>query len=154
VIIKRNIALNITFYIISITFYLFLSFIFYRLLLELNLYFLFITIPMLFLFTILSLSNILKLIITLFGIKYGQNDNDEIVESSEKIINYVNKVTRNTLIAIFITLLTSVMILDITICLIDQKITLLSISIVIWVLIYYSLFVALTNMIRQEVRSL
>lgn len=109
---------------------------------------------MLFLFTILLISSTIKLVLTFIGIKYGQNDNDEIIDFAEKAINYTNKTTRNILIGIFTALLTSVMILDITICLIDQEITLLSISIVIWVLIYYVLFTALTNMIRQEVRAI
>ena len=68
-------------------------------------------------------------------------------------IDKVNTMTKYTLVAIFIALLLSIMILDITICFIKDKIVLLSISIVIWFLIGYFLYDFISYKMRKKIRE-
>ena len=138
--INRNEIINITLYIVSITLYLFITIFLYLLLYRVNPYYLFVIIPVLFLFTILSLSQFIKIIITLLTLYFRKNGNELNEKNMYKFLNGLNTMTKNTLIAIFIALLTSIMILDVAICLTKQKIVLLSLSIVVWYLIYSFLF--------------
>lgn len=149
---KRNKILNITFYTISIIIYLFISYFIYKLLTIVPFYYLFILIPSLFLFCTLLLVNIIKTILTIVSMVFGRNDNDEINDYIYRLISKINQLCKYILIAIFISLLTSVMILDLIYCLNKEKYTFAAISIVIWVLSYYLLFSNIVKMIRKQIR--
>lgn len=149
---KRNKILRVTFYIISITFYSLLSLIAYKLLLESNYYNLLIIIPLFLLLITLIISNVIKLLLTIISMLFGRNDNTEVNDFIANKITTINRLSKYVLIAIFITLLTSVMILDIIICVNEAKYELLSISIVIWILSYHALFKIIVKIIRKEIR--
>lgn len=143
---------NITSYIISITFYLILSLIMYNLIIKLHYYYLFVTIPMLFLFMSLGLTNIIKLFLTIISMVFGRNDNNEVLEYIDNQINSINRLCKYTLTAIFITLLSSLMILDIIYCISKEQYTFIAISIVIWILLYYLLFSNIIKRIKEEIK--
>jgi len=149
---KRNKMWNITSYIISITFYLILSLIMYNLIIKLHYYYLFVTIPMLFLFMSLGLTNIIKLFLTIISMVFGRNDNNEVLEYIDNQINSINRLCKYTLTAIFITLLSSLMILDIIYCISKEQYTFIAISIVIWILLYYLLFSNIIKRIKEEIK--
>ena len=151
--INRNEILNITLYIVSVTLYIFLSLLLYLSLYRVNPYYLFVIIPVLFLFTILSLSQLIKIILTLLLLNFRKNGNYTSEEKMYLTIDKVNTMTKYTLVAIFIALLLSIMILDITICFIKDKIVLLSISIVIWFLIGYFLYDFISYKMRKKIRE-
>ena len=151
--IKRNELLNITFYVISITLYIILSVLLYLSLNKVNPYYLFVIIPSLFLFTILSLSELIKIIITLLLLLFRNNGNYTSEEKMYIAIDKINIMTKYTLIAIFIALLISIMILDITLCLVKGEMLILSISIVVWFLIGYFLYGFISNKIRNKIRE-
>ena len=150
---SRNEILNITFYIITITVCMFIALLLILSLHSMNPYYLFIAIPVLFLTIILSLSNFIKIILTLLLMGLRRNGNFTTVDTMRNIIDGVNKITKNTLIAIFISLLTSVMILDIALCLYKDEINLLSYSLVMWIVIYYYLFDFIKYKIRKDIRE-
>ena len=143
---------NITSYIISITFYLILSLIMYNLIIKLHYYYLFVTIPMLFLFMSLGLTNIIKLFLTIISMVFGRNDNNEVLEYIDNQINSINRLCKYTLTAIFITLLSSLMILDIIYCISKEQYTFIAISIVIWILLYYLLFSNIIKRIKEQIK--
>lgn len=149
---KRNKVLNITLNIVVITFFLMCFVINYQLLIELKYYYLFVTLPMLFLSLIMILSSIIKLLLIISSLIFGRHDNDEVSEYIEKIIKKVNNLTKYILIGIFTTLLTSVMILDIILCVAHDKYLLVALSIVVWILLYYILFKQIVRIIRKEIR--
>ena len=149
---KRNKILNITFYIISIIFYTIISYFIYKLLVAVSYYYLFILIPLLFLFCTLNIINIVKMLLTIVQMVFGRNDNNEVSEYIDKLIKSTNQLCKYFLIAIFTSLLTSVMILDIIYCLNKEKYTFIAFSIVIWILLYYFLFNYIVKMIRKQIR--
>ena len=130
----------ITGYIAIITILFVVSIYFYKLLLIANKYYLFIVIPILFMSVATGLFNLIKLILTIVTMIFDRNDNDEIPKFMNKVVYNVNQIYKYTLIAIFITLLTSVMILDVMLCVTFEQFFLLAISIVIWILLYYLIF--------------
>lgn len=83
---------------------------------------------------------------------FGRNDNTEISEFIDNAIKKVKNICNYTLIGIFTALLTSVMILDIILCVVFEKYVLVALSIVIWVLLYYMLFTEVIKMIKKEIR--
>lgn len=149
---KRNKILNITTYIISITFYMFIFFIFYKFLLDLHFYYLFITIPVLFLLLSLTISNIIKMFLTIISMVFGRNGNEETIIFIAKAIDFINRITKYTLIGIFTTLLSSIMILDIIMCVNDGNYSLLIISSIIWIVLFYSILKVIVKMIKKEIR--
>lgn len=151
-ILKRNKLLSITSYIISIIIYLTLSLVIYGLLVKLHYYYLFVTIPMLFLFCLLTITNIIKLILTIVSMVFGRNDNDEIIEFIDDKIDGTNTLCKYTLIGIFLTLLFSIMVLDIIYCVIKEKYTFVAFSIVIWILLYYMIFRIIIKILRNEIK--
>ena len=62
-----------------------------------------------------------------------------------------NQIYKYTLIGIFIALITSVMILDIMLCVTFENYFLLTISIVIWILLYYLIFRIIVGVIKKEI---
>ena len=62
----------------------------------------------------------------------------------------VNRITKYSLIGLFLTFLTSVMILDIILCINKEKYTLVAISIVVWVLLHTLLFKNIIELVRSE----
>ena len=151
--IKRNDILNITFYIISFTMYSFISLLLYLSLYRVHPYYLFILIPLVFLFTILSWNQLIKKILTLIILMFRNGGNYTSEEKVYLAIDKVNSITKYILIAVFITLLVSIMILDITYCLIKDEITLLSLSIVVWFLIGYFLYDYISYKFRKKIRE-
>lgn len=149
---KRNKLLNITLNIVIITIFLLAFVINTQLLLELKYYYLFVTIPMLFLCLTMIISSIIKLLLVISSLIFGRHDNDEVNEYIEKIINKINDLTKYVLIGIFTTLLTSVMVLDIILCVLNEKYLLVALSIVVWILLYYILFRQIVKLIRKEIR--
>ena len=149
---KRNKLLSITLNIVIITIFLLAFVINTQLLLELKYYYLFVTIPMLFLCLTMIISSIIKLLLVISSLIFGRHDNDEVNEYIEKIINKINDLTKYVLIGIFTTLLTSVMVLDIILCVLNEKYLLVALSIVVWILLYYILFRQIVKIIRKEIR--
>ena len=150
--INRNSFLEITKCIVSISIFLVLSIVFYELILKMHYFYLFITIPMLFLFITITLENIIIMFFQISKLIFGRNDNTEISEFIDKAIKKVKKICNYTLIGVFTALLTSVMILDIILCVVFEKYLLVALSIVIWVLLYYILFTEEFKMIKKEIR--
>ncbi|MBE6145401.1 MAG: hypothetical protein E7171_02145 [Firmicutes bacterium] len=148
---KRHKFKLITGYIAVITIFFVLSIIFYNLLLTTNKYYLFIVIPLLFLSISTSLFNLLKLLFTIVSFMFSKNDNDEVLKSINKRIYEINQLYKYTLIGIFIALLTTVMILDIIVCVTFEKFNLLAISIVIWILLYYSIFYIIVKIVKKQI---
>lgn len=149
---KRNKLLNITLNIVVITIFLMAFVINNQLLLELKYYYLFVTIPMLFLCVVMIISSVIKLLLIISSLIFGRHDNDEVSEYIEKIIKKINNLTKYVLIGVFTALLTSVMILDITLCVLNDKYLLVALSIVVWILLYYILFKQIVRLIRKEIR--
>ena len=141
----------ITGYIAIITILFVVSIYFYKLLLIANKYYLFIVIPILFMSVATGLFNLIKLILTIVTMIFDRNDNDEIPKFMNKVVYNVNQIYKYTLIAIFITLLTSVMILDVMLCVSFVQFFLLAISIVIWILLYYLIFHIIVGIIKKEI---
>ena len=141
----------ITGYIAIITILFVVSIYFYKLLLIANKYYLFIVIPILFMSVATGLFNLIKLILTIVTMIFDRNDNDEIPKFMNKVVYNVNQIYKYTLIAIFITLLTSVMILDVMLCVTFEQFFLLAISIVIWIILYYLIFHIIVGIIKKEI---
>ncbi len=150
--VKRDKLLNITSYIISIVIYVALAFLIYRMLVVVNYYYLFAIIPLLFMFCTLTLTNIIKLILTLVSMIFGQNGNDEVLDFIDKRIEGTNRLCKYTLIGIFLTLLFSIMLLDIIYCIYKEKYTFVALSIVIWILLFYLLFRIIVKIIKKEIK--
>ena len=150
--INRNSFLEITKCIVNISIFLVLSIVFYELILRLHYFYLFITIPMLFLFITITLENIIIMFFQISKLIFGRNDNTEVSDFIEKSIKKVKSISKYTLIGVFTALLTSVMILDIILCVVIEKYILVALSIVIWVLLYYMLFTEVIKMIKREIR--
>ena len=150
--VNRNSFLEITKCIVGISLFLVLSIVFYDLILRLHYFYLFITIPMLFLFITITLENIIIMFFQISKIIFGRNDNTEVSEFIEKSIRKVKNISKYVLIGVFTALLTSVMILDIILCVVFEKYILVALSIVIWVLLYYMLFTEVIKMIKKEIR--
>lgn len=148
---KRHKFKLITGYIATITIFFVLSIYFYRLLLVTHRYYIFIVLPVLFLSISVSLFNLLKLLLTIVSFIFGRNDNDETVKSIDKRIYDVNQLYKYTLIGIFVSLLTVVMILDIILCVTFEQFFLLAISIVIWILLYYLVFYVIIKIIKKQI---
>jgi hypothetical protein len=148
---KRHKFKLVTGYIAVITIFFVLSIIFYNLLLTTNKYYLFVVIPVLFLCISTSLFNLLKLLFTIVSFAFCKNDNDEVLKSINKKIYEINQLYKYTLIGIFIALLTTVMILDIIVCVTFEKFNLLAISIVIWILLYYSIFYVIIKAVKKQI---
>ena len=146
---KRHKFKLVTGYIAVITIFFVLSIVFYNLLLTVNKYYLFIVLPILFLSISTTLFNLLKLIFTIVSFAFCKNDNDEVLKSINKRIYEINQLYKYTLIGIFIALLTTVMILDIIVCVTFEEYTLLAISIVVWILLYYSIFYVIIKIVRK-----
>lgn len=141
----------VTSYIAIITIFFVLSIYFYRLLLITNQYYLFIVIPILFLSISVCLFNLIKLLLTIVSFIFGRHDNDETVKSINNKIYSVNQLYKYTLIGIFLTLITTVMILDIILCVTFEQYILLSISIVIWILLYYVIFYIIIRIVKKQI---
>ena len=148
---KRHKFKLLTGYIAVITIFFILSIIFYNLLLTANKYYLFIIVPLLFLSISTSLFNLLKLLFTIVSFAFSKNDNDEVLKVISKKIYDINQFYKYTLIGIFLSLLTTVMILDIIVCVTFEKFNLLAISIVIWILLYYSIFYIIIKIVKRQI---
>ena len=147
---SRNKLLSVTFYIICILAYVFASYVSYNLLFELNYYLLILTIPSLLLFLSLAVSSTMKLLIIVFSMIFGQNDNTEVNEYSAALINYINRIERYVLFGLFLAFLSSIMIYDIILCAKKEQYTLISFSIVIWIFLHYLLFKNIINLVKNE----
>lgn len=149
--IKRNKLLTITMNILSITLYSSLSIIVYKLLIGLNYYHLFITIPLLLLLTTLIISSSLKLVLIIISMFFNYNKKEMLKYINGKI-SYINDISIYILIGIFISLLTSFMVLDIILCLRFSNYNLLIISLAIWTLLYYYLLSFILKFMKKEIR--
>lgn len=141
----------ITGYIAIVTILFVISIYLYKLLLITDKYYLFIVIPILFMCVATGLFNLTKLILTIVTMVFDRNDNDEVPKFMNKVIYGINQLYKYTLIGIFIALLTSVMILDIILCVTFEQFFLLAISIVIWILLYYLIFHIIVGVIKKEI---
>ena len=148
---KGTILKLITGYIVSITIFFVLSVYLYNLLITTNKYYLFIVIPILFMSLSTGLLNLLKLILTIVSFIFDRNDNDEVIKLISKVIRGLNQFYKYILIAIFISLLTTVMILDVILCVTYQQYILLAISIVIWIMLYYIIFYIIVSAIKRRI---
>ena len=137
---KRSKALMMTFYVVCILLYCLTTAICYKLMISIRPYFLFIIIPLLLLFLILFLSTFSKMCLIILSSVFGKNGNDEVNDGADKALIQINKFTKYSLIALFITFLTTVMILDIILCVNKERYTLLAISIVVWILLHTLIF--------------
>ncbi len=149
---EKHRGLSLFIYIISIAFYVAGIFIIYKFLLELHFYYLFITIPLLFLLATLSIVNFIKSIFVIISMIFGRNDNSEVNNGLKKCFAFINRTCKYVLIGIFTALLTSIMILDVILCIHKSLYILVSLSIVVWLLLYYILFRVVVKMIKKEIR--
>ncbi len=149
---EKNSILRLITYIASIVFYLVGIVAIYKFLFDLHYYYLFVTIPLLFLLVTLLIVNFIKMICTIISMIFGRNDNSEVNNSIKNILTYVNRICKYILIGIFAALLTSIMALDIIICIHKSLYILVSLSIVVWILLYYILFRVVVKMIRKEIK--
>ncbi len=147
---KRSKALMMTFYVVCILLYCLTTAICYKLMISIRPYFLFIIIPLLLLFLILFLSTFSKMCLIILSSVFGKNGNDEVNDGADKALIQINKFTKYSLIALFITFLTTVMILDIILCVNKERYTLLAISIVVWILLHTLIFREIIILIRNE----
>ena len=145
-------VLSLVVYMFCITLYSLLAAFLYGTFLSFHFYYLFVTIPLFFLLVTLIIVNIIKMIIILIAMIFGRNDNDEVNVKMQDGMGYVNRLCKYVLIAIFVALLTSIMILDIVLCVKNNLYLLLSLSIVIWLLLYYVLFRIIIKVIKREIR--
>ncbi len=145
-------VLSLVVYMFCITLYSLLAAFLYGTFLNFHFYYLFVTIPLFFLLVTLIIVNIIKMIIILIAMIFGRNDNDEVNVKMQDGMGYVNRLCKYVLIAIFVALLTSIMILDIVLCVKNNLYLLLSLSIVIWLLLYYVLFRIIIKVIKREIR--
>ncbi len=150
--IKRGKLMTITAYVISIIIYSLLAITIYNSLIKLHYYYLFITIPILFLLCSLIIFNFIKICLMAISLLFDGSDNKEIENVINKKIDDTNRIFKYVLIGIFIALLTSIMILDIIFCISKGEYEFTAISIVIWVLLYYLLFLKIVKMIKREIR--
>ena len=148
--VSRNKLLSITFYTVCIIAYVFVSFVFYNSLFKLNYYLLIITIPALLLFLSLAISSTMKLLIIVFSMIFGRNDNDEVLEYTTALMNFVNRIERYVLFGIFLAFLSSIMIFDIILCAKKEQYTLVSVSIVVWIILHYLLFKNIITLVKNE----
>ncbi|MBQ4030985.1 MAG: hypothetical protein II625_04450 [Bacilli bacterium] len=147
---KKKNKLLMTFYVISIIIYCLVAAILSKYLLLVRPFFLLILIPCYLLFAILFLSSFIKLITIIISMVFGRNGNDEVNEKADKVLRSVTKITRYSLIALFLAFLSSIMILDIVLCINKEKYVLVAISIVVWVLLHTLLFKNIIDLIRSE----
>lgn len=145
-------VLSLVIYMFCITLYSLLAVFLYGTFLNFHFYYLFVTIPLFFLLVTLIIVNSIKMIIILIAMIFGRNDNDEVNVKMQDGIGYVNRLCKYVLIGIFVALLTSIMILDIVLCVKNNLYLLLSLSIVIWLLLYYVLFRIIIKVIKREIR--
>lgn len=141
----------ITGYTVSLTIFFVISIYLYNLLITTNKYYLFIVIPILFLSLSTGLLNLFKLILTIITFIFDRNDNDEVIKFINKVIRGLNQFYKYILIGIFISLLTTVMILDVILCISFQQYILLAISIVIWIMLYYMIFYIIIYIIKRRI---
>ncbi len=149
---RRNKILLITTYAICFLLYLIASIISYNSIFVLNHYYLFITIPVSILFITLTIHNFIKMILIIVSLIYGKNGNSDTSDKIEEMITGTNQTCKYILIAIFVALLSSTVILDTAFCITKEKYTFLGISIVIWILLYYLLFKNIIEMIKKEIK--
>ena len=147
---KRNSLLAMTFYIICICLYLVVAVICYKLMINTKAYYLFVLIPVMVLFFILFLSTISKLFLILTSMIFGRNDNDEVNDKTDILIFNVNKITKYALFGLFLSFLSSIMVLDVILCIKKEQYVLVAISIVVWVLLHTLLFKNIIDLIRSE----
>lgn len=147
---KRSRALLMTFYIGCIVIYCLATIRCYTLMTSVHPYFLLVLIPTLILFLILFLSTFIKMLIIFFSFVFGRNGNDEVNEKADRGLIKINQITKFSLIALFIAFLTTIMILDVILCINREKYTLVAISIVIWILLHILLFRQIIDLIRNE----
>ena len=83
---------------------------------------------------------------------YGKNGNSDTSDKIEDMVASTNQTCKYILIAIFVTLLSSIVILDTAFCIFKEKYTFLGISIVVWIILYYILFKNIIEMIRKEIK--
>ena len=141
----------ITSYIISITIFLILSIYLYNQLITINKYYLFIIIPILFMSISTGLLNLIKLLLTLVTFVFDRNDNEDVTNFISRLIRDLNQFYKYILIAIFISLLTTIMVIDIVLCVTYQRYELLALSIVVWILLYYSIFYIIVSIIKRKI---
>ena len=149
---KRNKLLRITLNIVGITLFSMLSLVTYQTLVEIQYYYLFIIIPMLFLSLTLIIECLIRLLLLIVSLIFGRNGNEEINDFIENSIKQVNRLTKYVLIGIFAALLFSIMVLDIILCVFHEMYTLVALSIVVWILLYYVLFRVIVKMIKKEIK--
>ena len=149
---KSKNILVIVIYLLCLVFYVFGVIKLYQLLFNLHYYFLFVTIPILFLLVTLGITTIFKLIFTLCEISFVKKADDDVKDFFIAADEYTTRICKYVLIGIFMTLLFSLMVLDIILCVNKSKYILLSISIVIWILLYYLLFTSVVKLIKKEIR--
>lgn len=149
---ESNRLLNLMVYITCTCLYAVGVILVYNLLYNVHYYYLFIAIPILFLLVTLGLLNLSKMILMIFSIIFGRNDNIEVNNSILGIVRYLNKTCTFTLIGIFISLLSSIVVLDIILCVSKELYFLISLSLVVWILLYYIMFRLIVRFIRREIR--
>ena len=143
---KKKNAIILVIYFLCLIFYIFGIVKLYKFLFNLHYYFLFVTIPILFLFVTLCITTIFKIIFSICEMTFGVKD--FLISANE----YTTRICKYVLIGIFMALLFSLMVLDIILCVNKGKYVLLSLSIVVWILLYYLLFTSIVKLIKREIR--
>ena len=147
---KRNKLASITLYIVCNMLFLLGIAICYQEFMNVEPYFLIVLIPCSVLFVLLFLSSFVKLIIIIMSMVFGGNDNEDTVDAMDKSLVFVNKITKYALAALYVAFLSSVMILDVILCISKERYTLAGISITVWILLHTILFKQIINIARNE----
>lgn len=142
----RNNLKNITIYSICIIVYSIILFFISSSIMNMTMHYLFIAIPLLVLVIILMLNNIIKMLslLCLLPIKNKSYLIEQIVEKTNKLTTY-------SVVGVFISLLTSVIILDIYICIKIGKYILAVIAVIVWIFTIVSLIKCIKVFMKEKI---
>lgn len=143
-----NYLKNIAIYSICIVIYSVILFFIINSIMNISMHYLIIAIPLLLLVLILAINNVIKMLSILCLLP--MENKGELVE---KLIKKTNKLTTYSVIGIFLSLLTSVIILDIIICFKIKNYILIIIAIIVWLFTLISVIKSIKVFIKEKIQS-
>ena len=143
-----NYLKNIAIYSICIVIYSVILFFIINSIMNISMHYLIIAIPLLLLVLILAINNVIKMLSILCLLP--MENKGELVE---KLIKKTNKLTTYSVIGIFLSLLTSVIILDIIICFKIKNYILIIIAIIVWIFTLISVIKSIKVFIKEKIQS-
>lgn len=143
-----NYLKNIAIYSICIVIYSVILFFIINSIMNISMHYLIIAIPLLLLVLILAINNVIKMLSILCLLPMENKG-----ELIEKLIKKTNKLTTYSVIGIFLSLLTSVIILDIIICFKIKNYILIIIAIIVWIFTLISVIKSIKVFIKEKIQS-